>query len=153
MPALTYSFKSAQDMLNKLRREHQRLLTEVSGDNFLNFVVTAYHLAEWVEKDPKVPAAAKNDIPTVRKASSIATCRDLTNASKHFNLKAGYKDQVASTATSMSGWGAGRYGVGGYGIGEESITIDLLDGTSLNALGLAADALQEWESFFTRHSI
>lgn len=153
MPTLTYGFESAQDMLDKLRREHQRLQAEVTSDNFFNFVATAYHLLEWVERDPKVPATAKTNLSSVRSASCIAACRDLTNASKHFSLKSNYQNQVTSSAKSERGFGVGRFGKGGYGIGEESISIMLKDGTTLNGLQLAADTVNEWESFFTRHGL
>ena len=153
MPALTYSFQSAKDMLEKLRREHQRLYTEVTGDNFFNFVATGYHLAEWIERDPSVPGTAKNDVPSVRALSSIATCRDLTNAGKHFRLKANYQNQVASNAKSERGFGVGRYGMGGFGVGEESIIIELLNGRTFNALELSDDVLKEWEGFFNRHAL
>lgn len=153
MPALTYSFQTAKDMLEKLRREHQRLQTEVTGDNFFNFVATGYHLAEWVERDPSISGTAKNDVASVRATTSIATCRDLTNASKHFKLNSNYQNQVASNATSERGFGVGRYGMGGYGVGEESITIELLDGSVVKALDLSDEVLKEWEGFFTRHAL
>lgn len=153
MSALTYSFQSAKDMLEKLRREHQRLQTEVTGDNFFNFVATGYHLAEWVERDPSIPGPAKSDLASVRAGTCIATCRDLTNASKHFRLNSNYQNQVTSNAKSERGFGVGRYGMGGYGGGEESITIELLDGRTFNALEMSDEVLQEWEAFFNRHAL
>ena len=153
MPALTYGFESARDMLEKLRREHRRLESEVTSDNLFNFVATGYHLLEWVEKDPQVPASAKTNLLAVRHASSIATCRDLTNASKHFSLKLNYQNQVTTSAKSVRGFGVGRCGMCGYGVGEESISIILKDGTTLNALKLARDTVNEWESFFSHHRL
>jgi len=153
MPALTYGFKSARDMLEKLRREHQRLQAEVTSDTLFNFVATGYHLLEWVKKDPQVPATAKTNLSAVRNAPCIKTCRDLTNASKHFSLKSNYQGQVTSSAKSERGFGVGRFGAGGYGVGEESISIVLKNGTTLNALQLAGDTVNEWEAFFTHHGL
>ena len=151
--ALTYGLTTAADMLAKFRRERQRLLREVTSDDFFNFVVTAYHLIEWIEKDPSIPAAAKSDLACVRRDTFIATCRDLTNASKHFRLKANYQNQVTSSASSERGYGLGRYGAGGFGVGEESITVELLDGTSFSALDLVDQVSRLWEAFFARHGL
>jgi hypothetical protein len=153
MPALIYGLTSAKHLLEKLRREHARLNEEVTSDNFFNFVVTGYHLVEWVKKDPTVSQAAKNDLPSVRAASCIATCRDLTNASKHFALNANYQNQVANDAKSERGFGVGRFGKGGYGVGEEYICVELRDGSTIDALRLAKEVITEWESFFVRHAI
>jgi len=151
--SLTYGLRSAKDLLEKLRREHSRIEREVTSDAFFNFVVTAYHLIEWVKKDPSIPAIAKNDLSSVKSNSTISVCRDLTNASKHFSLNSNYKKQVTSGAVSMRGWGVGRYGRGGYGVGEESISVELLDGTKYNAIALVRDTLRVWESFFAKHHL
>ena len=108
---LTFGLQDASDMLAKLHHEHERLEREVSSYNLFNFVVTAYHLIEWVKRDPAVPAT-KRDLDSIRKDTYIAVCRDLANANKHFKLNQGYKGQVTSEATSRSGYGVGRYGAG-----------------------------------------
>lgn len=115
---LTFGLRDASDMLAKLHDEHERLEREVTSYNLFNFVVTAYHLIEWVEKDPVVSAATKRDLASVRQDTYIAVCRDLANANKHFKLKRGYEGQVTSEATSRSGHGVGRYGAGTYGRGS-----------------------------------
>jgi hypothetical protein len=151
--SLTYGLKTARDVLAKLRREHSRLLKEVTSDDFFNFVVTGYHLTDWIERDPTIPTAAKNDLASVRANSCIAACRDLTNASKHFELSKGYKNQAAASADATSGFGAGRFGAGAYGVGEESISIMLLNGIQYDALGFAQDVLKCWGTFFAKHAL
>lgn len=145
---LTFGLQNASDMLAKLHHEHERLEREVTSYNFFNFVVTAYHLIEWVKRDPVVSPATKRDLASVRQDTHIAVCRDLANANKHFKLN--YKGQVTS-ATSRSGYGVGRYGAGTYGRGEESITIVLTDESEYDALALARSVADVWDAFFARH--
>ena len=148
---LTFALQDANDMLAKLHHEHERLEREVTSYNLFNYVVTAYHLIEWVERDPVVPTATKRDLASIRQNPYIAVCRDLANANKHFKLKRAYKGRVTSEATSKSGYGVGRYGAGTYGRGEESITIVLTDDTKYDALALARSVADVWDAFFARH--
>jgi hypothetical protein len=49
---------------------------------------------------------------------------------------------------STSGYGMGRYGKGAYGVGEESIEIQLNDGTKLSCLDLVQGVLSTGKNFF-----
>jgi hypothetical protein len=151
--SLTYSFETAKDLLEKLRREANGLTEEVTGDKFFNFVITAYHITDWIKSDPSVPASAKNDIGSMYQNTYVAICRDLANSSKHFSLLANYPNRVTDSAESEQGFGCGRFGFGGFGVGEEQIDIECTDGSKYNTLELAQNVLNSWESFFDRHGI
>jgi hypothetical protein len=150
----TYGLKSARDLLAKLERDAALLREEVSSDRFFNFVVTAYSLADWIEKDPSVPASARSSLQQFRGTSEIQTCRDLANASKHFELdKKMSPSPTVATAESEEGFGVGRFGVGGYGVGEEEITVTLTAGNVINGLDVMENAVRAWKQFFSTHSI
>ena len=151
--SLTYSFETANDLLEKLRREAAGLDEEVTGDKFFNFIITAYHITDWIKSDPTVPVSAKDDISSMYQDTYVAISRDLANSSKHFSLRSNYQNQVTDSTKSQQGYGFGRYGKGGYGIGEEQIDIECTDGSKYNALDLAKNVLKSWESFFNRHGI
>jgi hypothetical protein len=150
----TYGLKTAPDLLAKLERDAQLLREEVSSDRFFNFVVTAYSLADWIKNDPTVPPSAKSDLQRFRSTAQIQICRDLANASKHFQLdpKLNPYPKVAA-ADSEQGFGVGRFGVGGYGVGEEEITVVLSVGQAISGLDLMEGTLREWNQFFTSHRI
>lgn len=150
---LRFGLQSSKDLLQKIIAEGEMLEKEITSYTLFNFVTSAYHLCEWIEKDQSVPEAAKQAVTTVKTAQSIRICRDLTNATKHFNLKKGYKNQVASDATSSSGFGRGRFGCGGFGVGEEIIEIDLLDGSTIAVLNLKNSVIEIWKAFFQVHGI
>ena len=150
----TYGLKSARDLLAKLERDAAQLREEVSSDRFFNFVVTAYSLADWIERDPSVPAAAKASLQTFRGKVEIQTCRDLANASKHFELdKKKSPSPTVAKADSEEGFGVGRSGVGGYGVGEEEITVTLTAGNVVNGLDVMEGAVRAWKQFFSAHSM
>lgn len=150
----TYGLKSASDLLAKLDRDAELLRECVSSDRFFNFVVTAYSLADWVQNDPAVPQPAKSDLKRFRSTTAIKICRDLANASKHFQLDPKRNpDPTVTAANSDQGFGVGRFGVGGFGAGEEKITVLLGAKKSIDGLDLMEDTLREWQQFFSNHGI
>jgi hypothetical protein len=152
--SLTFSFASIRDVLSKLERDSERMLTEgMTGDRFFDFVVTAYSMIDWVKRDPSVPASAKqpHEIQGLYSNQWIRVCGDLATAAKHFTLTT--RQPITSATTSESGFGVGRFGMGGYGVGEESIELTLNDGTEHNALDIVQGAIAAWKTFFRAHSI
>ncbi len=81
-----FGLEAAGDLLMKLRLEHALLAGESTPYDVFNVVVTAYHLVDWVAKDPSVPAAAKADIASIRDHKYISICQDLANSNKHFEI-------------------------------------------------------------------
>jgi len=82
----------------------------------------------------------------------IRLCGEIANGSKHFVLDKP-RNPKTRTITSSQGWGMGRYGKGAYGIGEESIIIEMADGTKRDCLEFVDDVVAFWESFLTQHQI
>jgi hypothetical protein len=151
--SLTYGLKTPRDMFEKLRREHARLKAQVTSDNLFNFVVTAYHIRDWVKKHPAATQAAKNNARSLYSNTYIGVCRDLTNASKHYVLFEDYRDQVTEKVSAISAYGSGRFGVGDFGSDEESIVVVLRNGTRMDALDLAQNVVDLWEQFFQKHRL
>ena len=152
--ALTFGFNKIGDMLAKLERDAELLENEaVTGDRFLNFVLTGYAIIDWVKNDPTVPASAKQQavVQSLYQDRSLKICGDLANSGKHFTLTT--RSPITKDATTESGYGVGRYGMGGYGVGEEEITIELNDGTTMNALDLVRDVVSTWKRFFVTHGM
>ena len=152
--ALTFGFDSIRDVMAKLERDAAVLQNEeVSGDGFFNFVVTGYSMIDWVKKDPTLPASAKHSaaVDGLYSDQWLKVCGDLATACKHFQLTS--RKPIADSAQSARGWSVGRFGMGGFGVGEESIEIQLNDGTVFNGLQLVQGVLQTWKSFFAAHKI
>lgn len=151
--SLTYGLASICDLYAKLLRDANALDDEVTSDRMFNFVLTGYSMIDWVRNDPSVPASAKGEatVNGLRSDKWIKICGDLATACKHFELK--YRVPITAAATSDNGFGMGRYGKGGYGLGEESIQIQLNDGTRYSCLDLVNGVKETWQRFFATHEI
>jgi hypothetical protein len=151
--SLTAEFRHPRDLLAKLHREHDSLVHEISSDTFFNFVVTGYHLTDWIKNDTSVPASAQSDLGSMHQNIYVAACRDIANAIKHFTLRPNYKGQVTAKTSAASGFGAGRYGKGAYGKGEQSIVVELTSGQRFQVLDFAQEVVDAWDTFFKKHAI
>ena len=149
--SLTYSFEKARDLFEKMDRDAESLEKAVSGDTSFNFVITAFHLKDWVEQDPSVPQSAKDDLGRIHGNRYFQICRDLANASKHMVITK-YQPSAADTLSSQ-GYGVGRFGKGAYGVGEESIKITHSDGSVITILELKDEMMSLWTDFFIKHGI
>ena len=137
------------DLYGKLKRDADLLDEVVSGDRFFNFVVTGYHLREWINKDHTVGAEIKTRLDQASSHRWLLICADVANASKHF-VQAPKK--TVQKAESSSGYGVGRYGKGEYGVGEESIHLTLPDGTEVTAAELRRGVMQLYAFVFGEDS-
>ena len=149
MAHLTYGLHSPCDLLEKLKFEAERLEQNFNSYDFFNFVVTAYHLCDWVEKNFGL---RKGDI--LNSYLEIQICKDLANASKHYCITK-YTPTVTH-ADSVLGYGVGRYGCGGYRIGEEKIIIAIGDsGTgkieTFDAYDLVNKVVEIWENILSNY--
>lgn len=110
-------------------------------------------MIDWVKNDPSVSSAAK--VPAIVESLYndhwLKVCGDLATASKHFTLTK--RTPITSSASSLSGFGVGRFGKGVYGVGEESIEVCLNDGTSFHCLDMVQGVLSSWQTFFSIHGI
>lgn len=151
--ALTFGFATVQDVFGKLKRDASALDEEVTADRLFNFVVTGYSMIDWIRNDPSVPKSAKEAtaVDGLYNDSWIKVCGDLATAVKHFTLTR--RRPITSSTTNKKGYGAGRYGKGLYGVGEETIEVELSDGTTYNCLELVKGVLGSWQDFFSSHGM
>ena len=149
--SLTLGLSNSRDLFDKLKRDAALLDEEVTSDRFFNFVVTGYSIIDWVKNGPPNPAA-QTDVLEVHGDPWVKVCGDLCTAAKHFALK--NRVPITSQADSTKGpYGTGRYGRGAYGVGEESIRIELTDGSCFSCLDLVKNVIEAWEKFFCSHGL
>lgn len=143
--------KTARDLYEKLKHDGDLIQKEVNSYDMFNFMITAYHILEWIKGESSISRAAKKELKKLRRIEDIQICRDIANANKHFAITR--YAPVVSKVESQRGFGVGRYGVGGFGRGEESITITLSDGINYNLLEFKNRVIQLYESYFVKHKI
>ena len=137
-------------MFKKLKAEAEALDSQVTSERLINFANSGYHLREWIANGD-YSQAIKDDLGRLFSVSEYLVCRDIANGSKHFKITK-YKPKTKGV-NSKSGFGVGRFGKGPFGHGEESISIEMNDGTSWNAIEFKDLILSLWQEFFKKHSI
>src|SRR5271166_3980864 len=122
---LTFDDNCAIDKFNKCKQQAAFLEQEITNEGFLRFSDYAWHLRDWLKRDPSVPQAAKDEVRPWKDplpCHELLVCRDVINADKH--LKITRYDPITEDMSSEHGYGRGRYGKGGYGIGEKEIQVN-----------------------------
>lgn len=141
--------RSAAEHFDKLRKDLKRVEEALHKDNLDDFFKTAYHLVEIVKRDRATTSLQKARAAELRQDIDFLICRDIANSEKHFGLDPRRNPTpTAKGASTLEGFGVGRYGMNGYGVGEQSISLHLSDGTSIDALGLARRVFEKWSAVF-----
>ena len=86
-PTYRLPLGTPRDLYEKLQREAARLTANVNGDNLFNFMVTAWHLQEWIGKgSPRTHPDFAADLTRLRTNPHVQICKDIDDSSKHFRL-------------------------------------------------------------------
>jgi hypothetical protein len=159
---LTFHFSRPRDLLEKLSRDLVRLDVAAStydkqqiADSLFDFCSTGYAIKDWL-KENCTSAFQPDDVESyVRSTSTLAACRDICNASKHFTITR-YIPSTGDVYASASAATVTAVQVPTAGVGLESdptqkfrVKVLLKDGTKYEVTELARLVLQAWERFFT----
>lgn len=139
--------RTPRDMLDKARREHERLTKHIDIDNAFNFLVTAHHIKDYVQLSGLVPEAALKEFAL---QDEIRLCADLANTAKHLILT------KPPRATPPNRIVNNRVGVGKVGemrIGSSETWLIQCDSRSVEIAAFAKVVIQKWEHFFQQHGI
>lgn len=141
--------RSAREHYEKLQRVIARIDQAVHKDDLDDFFKTAFHLIEVTEKDPSTASSQKSAASALKNDSDMRMCRDICNGQKHFTLDPKRNPTpVVASASTRQGYGVGGYGKGGFGVGEQSVTINLSDGTTRDAHDLVRVIAAKWAGIF-----
>jgi hypothetical protein len=150
--SLDYGFRTPRDLYEKLKRDAAKLDDQVNADNLFNFVVTAWHMQDWIKNGPaKSSPAIEADRNRLRVNEYVQICRDMANASKHFTLT---YDPTVSSITREGAFTVGRSSVGGPdmvgGLDRYIIHVD----SDRHGVGeVVREVLQLYEAFLTKHGL
>ncbi|MDA8519609.1 hypothetical protein [Acidovorax sp. NCPPB 4044] len=141
IPSTFFQLTTAQDMLEKAKRELRRLEADTDIDNVYNFYVTAYHIQDYVR------IGNPSRIPELEKFLSqqdLVDCRNICNKGKHLILtrhpdpKTIVYDHALSGNTPM-----GSMELSG---GDEWILITA-ENRHIDVINLARIIIKRWENF------
>lgn len=82
-------FNTSSDLFKKLEHDYEQLLKVQNSNNFLNFILVANHLKDWIDKDNTLSDEAKKNAIYLLEKANYKLFKDLANRSKHFYIDEG----------------------------------------------------------------
>ena len=140
-----FELRTPRDMLEKTRREHQRLTDGFDIDNIFNFFITAYHISDYIQKNNAIAQIA---LDIFLQDQDIKDCHDLCDKGKHFSLTKRPDPKTHIWSGCIGGAPIGVLPVGG---GDKWV---LFTGSrEVDVALLAQRVLTKWEAFFEIHGL
>ena len=156
--SLTFGLNTPRDLLEKAHREFAILESAAMmqdetqvADALFNFAVTAYHVKDWLEHHFSRSRSAIDVDAYVARSPALLICRDLCNAGKHVVLE--YKAVTEAVLASSESTPAGLAPDGSRSAPVYRVVVVRKDGSALDSVALAAQALDDWERFFAIYGL
>jgi hypothetical protein len=143
-----FRLKSPTDMLEKARRERDRMVADVHVDHVYNFFVTAAHVADYVKHSG---AVEQRHLDEFRQNPTYKLCRDLCDNGKHTILTKDGRETPNAGVFENSMFRA-PFGTWNFGPQKENWMV-LVDGRWVSVLQIANKILALWSAFFEQHGI
>lgn len=142
-----FEYSTPRQILEKAKRDLQKLSQDTDIDNVFNFFVTAYHVVDYVKALNTVPT---DDIKALYEEPDFRKCRYICNRSKHRTLGEG-DDEFITYQRPSAALGEFILGESVLGLGRAYFIIDETE--QVDVLDLAQRIIDLWEAFFNTHSI
>jgi hypothetical protein len=156
--SLTFGLKTPRDLLEKAYRElaileAAALMQDETqlADALFNFAVTTYHVKDWLEHHFSASRSSIDVDAYVARQPALLVCRDLCNAGKHVVLE--YKPVTEAVLASTELTPDGVAMEGSPGAPNYRVVVARKDGSTLDVVALANQALNDWERFFALHKM
>jgi hypothetical protein len=138
-------------MLEKAKRDFDRMISDLNTDTIFNFFVTTYHVRDYVEVQSEALRAAIKE--RFEKAPDFRMCDYICHKGKHLELKAKrWKDYPFKTQHNL--------GALFDGAPFDEVCFDanegyclVVDGEEIDVIALGRRVLEKWERFFKDNGI
>jgi hypothetical protein len=142
-----FEYSTPRQILEKAKRDLQKLSQDTDIDNVFNFFVTAYHVVDYVKVLNTVPT---DDIKALYEEPDFRKCRYICNKSKHRTLDKG-DDEFITYQRPSAALGECILGESVLGLGRAYFIIDETE--QVDVLDLGQRIIDRWEAFFNTHSL
>ena len=152
MANYSFDLNDHHEYLKKLEAEFADLKGDpISSRHAMNFAMNAYHMLEWVwEHEPQIDQKfsdnSKFRAAVYRKCPAMKVMRDLSNGSKHTNIKLTQNPTVASTEVHEGAFQADAFQADAFDV--SALLVNMADGTSHNFIDDAIAAMEFWMQAF-----
>ncbi len=93
----THNFNSPRNLYEKLLRDADKLEKDLNGDNFYNFISTAYHLKNWINHSPiGSHESVKRLLKRISKDPTLNLCSKIIDAEDFFIFEIDSENNKAS---------------------------------------------------------
>ncbi len=141
-----FEISSPRDLLEKARRDFEKMKDDISCDTIFNFFITVYHVVDYVRAQG---IASTQFTQQLYEESDFRMCNFICNKGKHMALKAGDPYHLKHDYGAQLGHVI--LGVTELGAPERFLVID---GTEkVDVLELGERLLNRWEQFFQENNI
>jgi hypothetical protein len=137
MVDLVPGFLGFPQFYGKLAREFHKLKSEGNADNFLNFILTANHMKDWLRRDLDMSPdlIARYDADFTANVQCLRVCNELANAGKHPNGTFPFLKAVSWPPQSWTGT---------QGINSAEAHVILQDDSMLMLAALTHEIMNYW---------
>jgi dsDNA-binding SOS-regulon protein len=77
-------FNTAIDLYKKLKHDYEVLCKEENSNNYMNFILVADHLKDWIKEDSTFSSEKKVEALSLLKQSNYDVFTNMANRAKHF---------------------------------------------------------------------
>lgn len=134
------------------------------SDDIWAFFQNCWHLKDWIKNDPMLPNSIRDSIEKeAENFNSLMICADLTNRSKHSELKRKNRKDARITGIAVTVHAAA---ITIYlnrepddsesqetGYVEHPFYIETSDGTKMDGLSVAIQAVDDWKKILQKFSL
>jgi len=79
-------FENSSDLFKKLQYDYERLKKEKNNMNYMNFIICAYHLKDWINYDTRFNKHERRKMINKLYKNNLNLFKDMTNRGKHYKL-------------------------------------------------------------------
>jgi hypothetical protein len=147
MTNLVPGFQNIDEYYGKFTRDYEKLKATPNADNFLNFILMANHLLDWISKsseiDAKLRERVKKDWADAKMGTdyqSLRICKDIANAGKHVTHDLRY---APLSITKEVCWPKQSWS-GTLGLNSSEALVVLNDNTTIMLFKVVEDIMGYW---------
>lgn len=144
-----FEIASPRDLLDKAKRDYERMKAETSTDTVFDFFVTIYHVVDYVKALSTVSDSA---IDQLYADADFKMCQFVCNKGKHIKLRGG-EAYEAKHQPAIPGGTLGSFVLGVDRLGGPEKFVVLDGAQEVNVVELGARLISKWEAFFVTHGI
>jgi hypothetical protein len=134
------------------------------SDDIWAFFQNCWHLKDWIKNDPMLPANIRNSIEKeAEHFESLMICADLTNRSKHLQLKQKIRKDAKITGIGVTVYAPpitiylnrepDNLEPQKKGYVEHPFYIETSDGQKMDGLSVAIQAIDDWKRILQKFSL